>query len=241
MSTSLASRTPALIDDPWRRLPWLAPLSIVVWLALLCGFSLLLRRAATTPELQPISAQIVEVPVGGLQENTPAVSAAPPPQEEPAPREIVLPKPVKKLSPREKNEKKEKPPPQAAAEPNAQSSAQPQTATAPSPNAGTGSSLPGANPGLRGGTDHEGARAIYAPVPKIPDDLREEVFQAEAIARFNVSYDGAVTVSLVKSTSNPRLNQIVLDTLKQWRFTPAVRAGVSIDSVFEIRIPITVE
>jgi len=236
MNTSVEFQAPPLIDEPWRRLPWLAPLSILLWMVFLCGFSLLLRRSAPPPELKPISAQFVEVPVGSLHESTaPSAPAQPPPQEKPVPREIPLPKPVKKLAPRKE---KEKPAPPQPAETN-----NPPSAQESSSGAATSSGAPpaGANTGLRGGSDHEGARAIYAPVPKIPDDLREEVFQAEAVARFNVSYDGTVTVSLVKPTATPRLNQIVLDTLKQWRFAPAVRGGVPIDSVFEVRIPITVE
>jgi hypothetical protein len=34
--------------------------------------------------------------------------------------------------------------------------------------------------------------AIYSPVPKIPDDLREVAFEAVAVAHFEVSYDESV-------------------------------------------------
>jgi protein TonB len=47
-------------------------------------------------------------------------------------------------------------------------------------------------------------------------------------------------VSLVTPTPNPRLNQILLDTLKQWRFFPAMKNGIAIDAQFDVRIPITV-
>ena len=75
----------------------------------------------------------------------------------------------------------------------------------------------------------------------IPDDLREDVLQAEAVARFNVSFDGTSEVTLEKPTSSPRLNQVLLDALKQWKFFPAVKNGVAIGSTFEVRIPITVQ
>ncbi|HSY79414.1 MAG TPA: TonB family protein, partial [Verrucomicrobiae bacterium] len=91
------------------------------------------------------------------------------------------------------------------------------------------------------GTDTVGARAIYAPTPVIPDDLREDVMQAEAVARFNVSFDGNSEVTLEKPTSSPRLNQVLLDALKQWKFFPAVKNGVAIGSTFEVRIPISVQ
>ncbi len=62
-----------------------------------------------------------------------------------------------------------------------------------------------------------------------------------AVARFKVTRDGAAQVALVKPTTNSELNQLLLSTLKQWRFQPAVKDGVPIDSVFELRIPITVQ
>jgi protein TonB len=91
------------------------------------------------------------------------------------------------------------------------------------------------------GSDTAGARAIYAPTPKIPDDLREHALDTVAVAHFQVGYDGQVDVQLVKPTPNPELNQILLDTLKQWRFFPAMRSGVAIASEFDVRIPVSVE
>ena len=61
------------------------------------------------------------------------------------------------------------------------------------------------------------------------------------MAHFKVSYDGQVEVTLVTPTSNPQLNEILLDTLKQWKFFPAMRNGVAIPSEFDIRIPVTVQ
>ena len=91
------------------------------------------------------------------------------------------------------------------------------------------------------GSDSLGARAIYSPVPKIPDDLRETAFAAVAVAHFEVSYDGNVKVTLAKPTPDPRINQILLSTLRQWRFFPAMKGGVAINSAFDVRIPITVQ
>ena len=82
---------------------------------------------------------------------------------------------------------------------------------------------------------------MYAPTPTIPDDLREGTFSTMAVARFKVSSDGSVEVSLVKPTPNPRLNQILLDTLKQWKFFPAMKDGIATIPTFEVRIPIAVQ
>ncbi|MFZ0889859.1 MAG: hypothetical protein WA005_15545 [Candidatus Binataceae bacterium] len=48
-------------------------------------------------------------------------------------------------------------------------------------------------------------------------------------------------VTLVKPTGNPRLKQILLATLEEWRFFPAVNDGIAIDSAFDVRIPISVQ
>jgi len=82
---------------------------------------------------------------------------------------------------------------------------------------------------------------MYAPTPTIPDDLRENTFSTVAVAHFKVSPEGDVTVTLTKPTLNPRLNQILLDTLKQWKFSPAMKDGITINSEFDVRIPIAVE
>jgi protein TonB len=117
-------------------------------------------------------------------------------------------------------------------------------AGAQSPPAGQSGALGNSASGHAGagglGTDSIGARAIYAPAPTIPDDLREDIFEAVAVAHFQVSFDGNARVSLVQPTSNPRFNLMLLDTLKQWRFFPAVRNGIAIDSQFDLRIPIAV-
>ena len=99
----------------------------------------------------------------------------------------------------------------------------------------------GVGTGAGVGSDSAGARAIYAPPPKIPDDLREDAMHTEAIAHFVVAPDGTVTVTLVKPTGNPRLNQVLLSALSQWQFFPAMRSGVPVPSEFDLRIPIVVD
>jgi len=60
----------------------------------------------------------------------------------------------------------------------------------------------------------QGARVIYRPMPRVPDDLREEALTAVAVARFRVDADGTAAVELITPTRNPRLNQVILDTLR---------------------------
>ena len=61
---------------------------------------------------------------------------------------------------------------------------------------------------------------LFFPLPKIPDDLREEAFKSEAMARFYIASDGSVlNVELIKPCANPRLNRLLLESLKLWKFT----------------------
>jgi len=91
------------------------------------------------------------------------------------------------------------------------------------------------------GSGGNGPEAIYAPAPTIPDDMRDEVLDAVAVARFQVSSDGNFVVSLTKPTDFSRLNDVILETLRTWRFHPASRNGTAIDSDAQIRLLITVQ
>lgn len=64
-------------------------------------------------------------------------------------------------------------------------------------------------------------KAIYNPLPIIPNYLRKESFNSSAIARFYINKDGEVVkVDLIKPCANPKLNHLLLKSLKKWRFTP---------------------
>ncbi|WP_242448952.1 energy transducer TonB [Burkholderia metallica] len=80
------------------------------------------------------------------------------------------------------------------------------------------------------------ARLISQPLPELPDDLREQGYQAMAVARFHVHTDGTFDIALVKPTQNPRLNQILLETLRRWRFFPAMENGHPVESQQDVRV-----
>jgi protein TonB len=84
------------------------------------------------------------------------------------------------------------------------------------------------------------ARAIYRPLPAIPDELREQAIDMEALARFDVKSDGTVSVELVKPTPYPALNRIILETLRTWKFFPAIDAGRPVASSQDVRIKLEV-
>jgi periplasmic protein TonB len=240
---------PPELDDPIRRLIWIVPAAIAIWTILLSGFSIVLRQTKAPPmELKPLEARLIEIPpeVRGLQggrEPHPAPAAAPKPKTRPEP--IVKPHPAS--HPNSHPIKKTTAPPVIRSPYGTEKTTEaPDVESAPGPSSGSSTSSSGTaseegSGGAGIGSDTLGARAIYAPTPTIPDDLREDVMQAEAIAHFTVSFDGASEVTLAKPTSNPRLNQVLLDALKQWKFFPAMKNGVALASSFDVRIPISVK
>jgi periplasmic protein TonB len=240
------------LEDPWRRLAWVIPFSVSLWAALLTLFGLLLERTASPPPaVVPAELRIVELPPAGLQGG----SAVPKPAT-PAKAKIEVPKPhrrvrVRRIVPpvRVHALRHEISPPLLPPSPLGTAKESPQVTKSGPAVATPGTTAKatgieggsGAGTGAGLGSDSGGARAIYAPKPTIPDSLREEPFQTVAVAHFRVSYTGQVQVTLITPTESPELNQILLDTLKQWRFFPAMRSGVSVDSQFDVRIPIKVE
>jgi len=243
MNGAVQTASPFL-DEPWRRLAWTAPLAVAIWAAVLLAFALILRQTSPPlPELAPIEARIVEVPPPAGLQGGPAAAPHPvapaPPKPKPQVRRKAIAPPVPHKAraipqaPPSITGTSKAPAESSAAPAKAATGATAESSSAPQGKEGTGG--PGA------GSDSLGARAIYSPTPKIPDDLREQAFQAVAVAHFEVSYDGSAKVTLAQPTPDPRLNQILLDTLKQWRFFPATRGGVAIDSAFDLRIPITVQ
>src|SRR5256885_1263376 len=78
------------------------------------------------------------------------------------------------------------------------------------------------------------------PLPQIPEALRRRDVEVVALALFRVAIDGSATVELVQPTFDTGLNRALLDTLKTWRFFPALDNGRPVASTVQIRIPISV-
>jgi protein TonB len=230
---------PALDDQRWRML-WIVPLSIALWFVILEGFARVLEQSAPPPpESTTVQAQIVELP----PQSNPAGAIAHPAAAAP-PRPIEKPKPVVRHHPMPRHREVVHPPSPSGAAKATEQPHEAAPASSAAPAGGTSTSHGPASPagsGFNLGGGASGARAVYAPTPTIPDDLRDQQIDTVAIAHFVVKADGTDDVTLSQPTSIPELNQVLLDTLKQWRFFPAVRNGVAIDSEFDVRIPITVQ
>jgi protein TonB len=85
-----------------------------------------------------------------------------------------------------------------------------------------------------------GARAIYQPLPEMPEELRRRAIDLVAVARFHVAATGSAEVELIQPTPDAALNRALLETLKKWRFFPAMEGGKPQASTIDVRIPISV-
>ncbi|WP_347232551.1 TonB family protein [Paraburkholderia sp. RAU2J] len=244
-----------IVNRPWRRLIKVgdsrnvrvaiaAALGTLVWglFLLMLGRSL---HAIPVPEPtreQPMQMRLVEIPtvapplhaatVGSTQTAPKPPKASPPKQPlVKAARAPTL--PVRPPIPARQSETMIRAP-GPAAKPDATA---PQTATAAAPST---SSDRGATTAERTSAEsapgNSPARAIAQPLPSVPDELREQAYQTVAIARLVIHTDGSVAVELIKPTQYPRLNQIVVETLRSWRFFPAMQDGHPVETRQEIRV-----
>ena len=73
---------------------------------------------------------------------------------------------------------------------------------------------------------------LFQPLPEIPLDMRNEAFSAKIIAKFYIEKDGSVSdVELLEISHNPRLNLLLLKSLKKWRFEASNQAFEQIINV----------
>jgi len=215
------------------------PMAVVAIIAMLLGARFIKPNLPHPRTGNAIEAQLIEVvppQPAGLQGGAAPAPAKPKPVEKPHPKHKIA---------VARRPKIETPPiisPSETSEVGTGPSIPTTTSGPPSNEASVG--IPGGTGVGNGagiGNDTSGARAIYAPTPTIPDDLREDSFHAVAIAHFQVAPDGTVKVTLTQPTQNPNLNQILLATLREWKFFPAMKDGIAIASEFDVRIPITVQ
>lgn len=209
------------IDSPWRRLHWTLPLALLICAIVFIWFAYSMEEPAKrTPEPVPVDAQLIELPA-------PAAAQAPAHQPPVTPAKTRPAVPSKPAPPIRHEQPSEQPAPTAPPPPATPPPAAPAIAAATS-NA----------PAL---TESRGAQALYRPLPVIPDELRQEAMNEAATARFHIAADGTTTVELVRPTQYPRLNRLLMETLKTWKFFPAMKAGKPVDSVEEMVIRVQVK
>ncbi len=232
------------MDSPWRRLPGTLPAALLIWAAALAGLSYFMGKPSPRPAAPPpVEAQLLEqyYPAQGSHPEAPAAAVQP----QPAPVQPQVKHQVKKKPAAPKEEVAPVAIPAAPAPGGARATpGLGQAGTKPSPSGKSGAqagSPAGQGPPRGNMYGSSGARAIIHPMPQIPEDLRGEAFNAAALVRFHIAVDGSVEVELVKPTPNPLLNRLLLDSLKKWRFMPAIRGGKPVATTEEILVKIEVK
>jgi protein TonB len=219
-------------------LVWSLPAALVITALAVAAFVDVLAQAPPPPAPKQVAMWIMELPP---EPRPPAAARVI--QNRPAPSPKGLPPP-----PREKPEPPP-PPPRTAIRPEAKPPrphrvihreatrsrqvVPPAPGTPPSP-------PPGATRTAPDGVTM-GARALYKPIPEIPEELRHHPLSLVAVARFRVAADGSADVELIQTTPEPRLNTALIVALKKWRFFPAMANGSPIASTIDIRIPVEVQ
>lgn len=232
MSTDALSFGAWESDSPWRRLYWTLPTALTIWVTAVVAFTFFVRGPSERlPEPPPIDAQVIEIS---------------PPKANPAPREKRPPPPIKPVTPFKPPAPALAPAPQPTIDRNAPQVQEQrpvmQAKTPVMPETPVPPPVPEkpitTGPNL---TATSAAQAIVRPMPQIPDELRQDALSASATARFRVAADGTATAELVKPTPNPRLNRLLLNSLRNWRFFPAMKDGQPVASTEEIVITVEVK
>lgn len=235
-------------DDPWGRLPWLTAAAVLLTSLSLMGFLRLLEEPlTTTPIPPPVRVEVMEVPAA-IQ------TAARPPAPQVAPTRPVSPRRAEPAKPTQEIPRAPAPTDSVPeATPSAEPTPTPQVETsgpqvartgpapAATPPPATQSAATGIPSVAPPGGGQMGARAIFKPLPEIPDSLRRRSIDLVALARFRVAADGSAQVDLIEPTSDPDLNRALLDSLKRWRFFPAMQDGKPVASSVDIRIPVSIK
>ncbi len=233
----LARRVP---DGPWYRLVWSLPAAVALMGLALAGFLGILTTMPPLPTSRPVAMRIVELPPEPAPADAPPAitTTPPPPKEEPPPPSEAA--PVTETAPLPPVPQQKPPQPRPAIR--REALPQPQPRRSMPPEAPTPSAAPTSPPVTRGPTEGitMGARALYKPMPEIPEELRHRQLTLVAVASFRVAADGSATVALLQTTPDPRLNEALISALRKWRFFPAMENGRPVASTIEIRIPIEV-
>jgi periplasmic protein TonB len=245
-------RTFRSMDSPWHRLPWTLPAALLILAAALWGAAYIMYKPTYRPVAPPpIDAQLIELPAPVVTDTIEPEPPAAVEQPKPPPPPPVVPRQVP-VKPQVTPRPRQKPVPQKAKVITSGADVPGNALTAPieeAPAAENTSSNSGAQAGSydpKGSSRGDlhassGARAIVQPMPQIPEDLRAEAFKSSALARFHIAVDGSAEVELAKPTPFPRLNRILLDSLKKWRFMPAIKSGMPVASTEEILVKIEVK
>ncbi len=83
------------------------------------------------------------------------------------------------------------------------------------------------------------ARKIFAPFPEYPPDARRTGEQGTVVVDAEVDASGAVTGTTIVRGHSPALDAAAAAALESWRFEPARRGDVAVESTYRIGIKFT--
>ena len=230
-------RRAGLMDAPRLRFSVALLIAFGLWAVLLTRFVNPLLRPLPSPAA-PVQAtmEMRLVELAAPPANTHAVAPSAPPaavspqvhvRRDPTPARVTKPHEIQHPAPKRVLAKTDEPAPAAKPE------ASPSTTSSAAVTASSSSASPGTAAAAPEGS---AARVISQPMPSLPDDLREDAYQAIAVARFDIHADGTIEVELSKPTQNPRLNALLLEALRKWRFFPAMQGGHPVESHQDVRV-----
>lgn len=78
--------------------------------------------------------------------------------------------------------------------------------------------------------------AIYNPAPIVPEYLLREEIKTSVIVEFFIMKTGETSVHLISSSGNEELDAIAITTTSKWRFYPAEKDHIPLDSKVKLRI-----
>lgn len=79
-------------------------------------------------------------------------------------------------------------------------------------------------------------KPISTPAPEYPKKAMEAGLEGESEIDFVVTKDGRVVETAFSTPLDPALKESVLDATRKWRFQPAVKNGVPVDSRLKTRV-----
>jgi protein TonB len=84
------------------------------------------------------------------------------------------------------------------------------------------------------------AQPTSQPLPVIPDDLLDSDIDTTFFGYFTIHADGSTDVKMVQGTGNSILDRLAMDAAKKWKFDPATKNGVPVDSYRRLQVQFVV-
>lgn len=79
---------------------------------------------------------------------------------------------------------------------------------------------------------------VSQPKPVLPDDVNFDDIHSNFFGLFTIHADGSTDVKMVSSTGDNRVDQIVLDTVRKWKFRPAILNGKPVQSFERLEVQV---